>query len=761
MKDQKLMIIIGLTLLGLILRIIFLMVMKGNWPGCDSPTIDALYHHLWAMQIADGNILGGGPYFRAPFYPYFLGLIYSIFGTNFTLVYLLQHIIGVLVVPLVFIISRNYFAPVTAIIAALLTAVNGILIYFESQLLLDFLTVIFFLVFIHFLTIAQKGGKSRFFLFAGLMAGLFAITRPNILAVIPLVCIWIFMIVPDMKIKIRNSLLLMIGIIIFVLPVTLRNITVGNDTVLIASQGGINFYIGNNEQADGYTAMLPGFGHTWQYSDADYEAASSLGKKPGAIKPSEVSSYYYDKAVKYIISSPVHFIKLLIKKLYLFWNRYEISNNNNIYFLTDYIGMSFYPLFLFAVISPLGLIGSILCFFKGRRFWIFPILIFGYMITVVMFFITARFRLPLVPILSIMTAFTIYEIYQAITNKRYRYSIILLISVFVAGVFTWTNFYGHHDSSTAMANYSLGNMFLKKGDYNSARQQYQTALEQASCVPNAHLNLGVIAFYESDTATARLEFEKEIKSCGPSAKAYNNLSMLARLKGDYNRAYAIADTAISYFPNFKEGFMNRITAAFALADTNVIKTAVSGFVDTFPEDIAARFYLGRFLYLTGKLENAEQEFRYIALSSDKDIVSEYDLSEIYSAALPYGYNPEKIRGKSFYHLGLMSVEKGEIDSALYNFKQAASLLPDDPDARHNLALAYDQKGDYQMALDEFRQAITLDSMKAVYYYNYALSLGKTGNYPMAVQMLEKTLSLDPEFDQAKNILQALNAQLNR
>jgi len=761
MKNQKLMIIIGLTLLGLILRIIFLTVMKANWPGWESPTIDALYHHLWAKQIADGNILGGGPYFRAPFYPYFLGLIYSIFGANFTLVYLFQHIIGVLAVPLVFMISRNYFPPAAAIIAALLTAVNGILIYFESQLLLDFLTVILFLVFIYFLTTAQKSGKSRFFLFAGLIAGLFAIARPNILAVMPLVCIWIFMIVPDIKVKIKNSLLLIIGTLIFVLPVTLRNIVVGDDAVLIASQGGINFYIGNNERADGYTALLPGFGHTWQYSDADYEAASNLGKKPGTIKPSEVSSYYYNKSAKYILSSPGHFIKLLIKKFYLFWNRYEISNNNNIYFLTNYIGLSFYPLFLFAVISPLGLIGSVLCFFKGRRFWIFPILIFGYMATVIMFFITARFRLPLAPVLSIMAAYAIYEIYRAIANKRYRYSVVLLVSVLIAVVFTWTNFYGHHDSSTAMANYSLGNMFLKKGDYNSARQQYQTASEQAPCVPNAHLNLGVIAFYESDTAAARYEFENEIEYCGPSAKAYNNLSMLARLKGDYNRAYAIADTAISYFPNFKEGFINRITAAFALADTNVIETAVSGFVDTFPEDIAARYYLGRFLVLTGKPLKAEKEFRYVALSSDKDIVSEYDLSEIYSAALPYGYNPEKIRGKSFYHLGLLSVEKGEIDSALYNFKQAVNFLPDDPDARHNLALAYDQKGKYQPALAEFSRAIELDSTNAIYYYNYALSLGKTGNYPMAVEMLTKALSLDPEFDQAKNVLQALRAQLNK
>jgi len=758
MKNQKIAPVLGLIALGLVLRVIFLLAMKANWPGWDSPTIDALYHHLWAQRIADGDILGGGAYFRAPFYPFFLGMIYSVISENFTVVFIIQHLIGVLAVPLVYIIARSYFSSPVAIIAAFLTAINGILIYFESQLLLDFLTVIFFLVFLYLLIIAQKRDKSSLYFISGLAAGLFAVTRPNILAVLPLVCLWIFLVDYNLKKNIKRCLLVIAGTLLLILPVTLRNATIGGDNVLIASQGGINFYIGNNENADGYTALLPGFGHNWQYSDAEYEAAVHLGKKPGEVKPSEVSSYYYGKAVKYILSSPGHFIRLIIKKLYLFWNRFEISNNNNLYFLIDYIGLSFYPLFLFAILSPLGLAGSILCFFKGRRYWLFPMLIFGYMATVVMFFVTARFRLPIVPLLTIMASFTIYEIVAAFKDKRYKYAWGLLGSVIIIAIFTSTNFYGHHDRSTAMANYSLGNMALKKGDYETARLHYNQALRQASCIPNAHLNLGVIAFYERDTLTARHEFENEINACGVSAKAYSNLAMLARLKGNSNEAYAYADSAVYYFPNFKEAYINRILASLSSSDTMMIKSAVYGYKDAFPSDIAAKYYYGQYLIRTGQTTLAETEFRQVVSSSEKDIVSEYDLSEIYSAALPHGYNPNKIRGRGHYQLGLLFAYNNELDSALHHFQRAVDLIPDDPDARHNLALAYDQQGDFQRAEVEFRRAIAQDSKRAVYYYNYGLSLGKAGDYTQAAAMMEKALELDPEFEKARRVLEALRGR---
>jgi len=758
MKGKELTIIGAITALGLLFRVIFMFALKSDWPGWDSPTIDALYHHLWAQQIASGDILGGGPYFRAPLYPLILGLIYSICGVNLSIVMLLQHLIGALAIPLVYVVAKKYFSRFVGYFAAALTAVNGVLIYFESQLLLDFLTVVFMMLFIYLLTLAQRHNKSKLYFIAGLIAGLFAITRPNILAVIPLVCLWIFLIESNFKTRLKRGLLLIAGALILVLPVTARNIIIGGDNVLIASQGGINFYIGNNERADGFTALLPGFGNTWQYSDAEFEAANNMGKEIGSIKPSEVSDYYYNKSYAYVFSKPIDFIKLIVKKLYLFWNYFEISNNNNLYFLTDYIGMSFIPMFLFAIISPLGLVGALLCFFKDRRYWIFPIIIFGYMFTVIAFFVTGRFRIPVVPLLSITAGFTLYEIYKGWIHRNYKRAIILFASILLAGLFAWTNFYNHHDRSMAMANYSLGNMFMKKGDYQSARAQYEIAINQGHCVPNAYLNLGVIAFYDGDTSSARSYFEEEILNCGPSGKAYNNLSMLARLSGDNRQAYAMADSSVVKFPNFKDAYINRILAAFAENDTILIYRAASDFKMKFPANPAARYYYGMYLMRTHKTEQAKVEFTLVVSSGSKDIVSEYDLSEIYSSSLPYGYNPAKIQGKSYYQLGLIAASDGDLNRALEHFIRAVNLLPDDPDARVNLALAYDGLQDYHKAEVEFNKAIALDSSQAVYYYNYALTLGKMGDYMKAQTMLEKAVQLKPDFSQAQRVLEALKQQ---
>jgi tetratricopeptide (TPR) repeat protein len=748
-----------IAVIGLALRLAFTLTMKAKWPGWDTPAIDALYHHLWAQHIASGQIFSGGPFFRAPLYPYLLAAIYAIFGIKFLTVYIIQNLLGTAAIVLTYLTARELFSKTTAYIAAGLVAINGVLIFFEAQLLLDFLTVDFSLLIVYFLLQAHKKNSLWYYLGAGLWTSLFAITRPNILAVVPLLVIWILFQKRPFKSAIRPGLIFFTGVIILIVPVTLRNVIIGHDNVLIASQGGINFYIGNNETADGCTALLPGKGHSWQYSDAEYDAAIDLGVKPGTLKPSQVSDYYYDKAYKFIFNSPWKFVKLTIKKLYLFWNWYEISNNNSLYFITKYIGLGFYPLYLFAIIAPLGIVGAILCFWRERRYWLLPLVTFGYMATVIAYFVTDRFRLPVIPLLSITAAFAMTEVFSALKQTNYK-MVIKIIAVFLfVGIFSWSNFYNHHDSSNALAHYSLGNVFLSKGNYEKAKNEYNKALSLTARVPHAHTNLGVIAFYEQDTTTARKEFEKEIASSGPTGKAYNNLSLLKRLGGDYLAAYALADSAIMFFPNYKDAYINRVLAAFASKDSMRIKNSADSFVKAFPHDFAARYYNGLYYWSIGQSDSARSEFTYVTTAGGQDIVSEYDLSEIYSAALPYGYNPQKIKGKAYYQLGLIEAGNRNIENTLANFQKAVELSPDDPDAHANLALAYDQSRNYEKALSEFQNAIKLDSTNAIYFFNYALTLGKMGQIRQSEIMLSKAVNIDPGFEAAKAKLAALKQYL--
>ncbi len=741
------------------LRLAVLLVLKAKWPGFDTPSIDALYHHVWAQRIAAGEIFSGGPFFRAPLYPYFLAAVYALFGIDFTVAFLIQILIGVGTVALTFLLARELFDERIAVLAGALAAINGVMVFYELQLLLDFLTAFFFLPILIFLSRRKNRLAAKDFFWAGLFAGLFALTRPNILALVPLFLGWIWLRHGDRRTKLKVSLAFLGALILIIAPVTIRNAVSGGDFVLIASQGGINFYIGNNEKADGRTALLPGKGHTWQYSDAEFEAASAQGLKPGELKPSQVSSYYSAKAWRFIREKPAEFLKLTLKKTYFFWNYFEISNNNNLYFIMRYVGLTFVPLYLFSLFGPLGFVGAVDCLLRPGPRRLFGLTVFAYSLTVIAFFVTDRFRLPVVPLLTISSSYVIYEIVTAVRNNDRRRFLVLGGAVIFVGIFCWSDFYRHHDTNEALAHYSLGNIFLKKGNYEKAAAEYRRAADLAPCVPHAHTNLGVIAFYRGDTAAAREEFANEINSCGPSGKALNNLALLKRLGGDYLSSYSIADSAVRAFPNYREAYINRILAALAADSTALIEKSIFEFVGTFPDDIAARYYRGLNYESKGLPEKAAADYEYAAYSAGKDIVSEYDLSDIYSAALPYGYDPNKIKGKSFFRLGVLAASRGDYARAAECFRNCLNLAPADADARVNLALAYDKLQQFDQAIEQFNAALKLDSLNPVYLFNFALTLGKVRKFHEAESLLARAVELKPDFKEADTRLQLLRRHL--
>jgi len=107
----------------------------------DAPIMDAKYHDQWAQAIRHGQPFHQGPYFRAPLYPYFLALIYSLFGHSYLAPRILQFLIGSLSVVLIYFLGKRTFGPAVGRIAAVLAAVYGTFIYFEGELLIPVLII--------------------------------------------------------------------------------------------------------------------------------------------------------------------------------------------------------------------------------------------------------------------------------------------------------------------------------------------------------------------------------------------------------------------------------------------------------------------------------------------------------------------------------------------------------------------------------------------------------------------------------------------
>jgi 4-amino-4-deoxy-L-arabinose transferase-like glycosyltransferase len=120
-KDRDKIWIAGIFVLALALRIIYLLQIKAN-PHFFSPTMDPLYHDAWAQNIAGGNWIGSKVFFRAPFYAYFLALVYKIFGHSYIVPRVIQHLLGSVSCVLIYSLAKKLFNRTVAIVSGIIAA---------------------------------------------------------------------------------------------------------------------------------------------------------------------------------------------------------------------------------------------------------------------------------------------------------------------------------------------------------------------------------------------------------------------------------------------------------------------------------------------------------------------------------------------------------------------------------------------------------------------------------------------------------------
>jgi 4-amino-4-deoxy-L-arabinose transferase-like glycosyltransferase len=519
---RRALVVFGVALL---LRLVFFFLNRHNNPLFDYPIMDAKYHLEWAQKILAGNFRGDEVFFRAPLYPYFLALLYKIGGAKIGFVILCQHVMGSLSAVLVYALARRFFAIGASLAAGLVAALYWPLIYFEGDLLFETLFVFLTLAFL--VTFAAAAGRrsSVWLAASGAVLGLAAITRPPILVLIPVLPLAIRCSAPPRgkaasawREALRSTALVTAGALVFILPVTARNYIVGRDLVGIASQGGVNFYIGNNPQSDGRTAIVPGTRWDWWggYEDSIRLAETAMGRK---LKPSEVSDYYFRKGMEFILTDPAKSVPLLAHKFYLFWAAGERSNNKYIYFFWHQSGMGKVPLPGFWFVGPLALLGGVLLWPRRRELSLLYLFVLAYTLAIVAFFVNDRFRVPVVPVLAVFAGYAIVHLCGAVRgNKPALWKALPVLAVCAAAVNAdLLRFAENKIDEDALSHYTLGNAYLSRGDTEKAIAEYEEALDRYRrykrpgfliVARNVEYNLGRLYWSKKNCAQAIPHLEK-------------------------------------------------------------------------------------------------------------------------------------------------------------------------------------------------------------------------------------------------------------
>jgi tetratricopeptide (TPR) repeat protein len=535
------------ALAKIVVRVIYLLQIR-NSPTFHSPLVDQLWHWEWAGDILSGSFWGNGAYFRAPLYAYLLAFLRLITDSSFFWVRLLQVLLSACTAFILVKLAEKLFSRTTAVVAGMIYALYGTLVYFDTTLLIPVLFIFLSVLGIYLLIACRKSSSWITWLMAGLVLGLAAITRPNILAVIPFLILWAVLrdrAVLSKSVRLKTVAIMVLGIILPIIPVTVKNIAKSGDFILISSQGGINFYLGNNPDADGLTVVMPELDRAqlpnWQQFIPTTNAIAERESRRG-LSEGEISSFWTHKALDFISDHPGDFLVLTFKKFVYLVSGFEHANNTDIYFdrsqssllsILIWRGPVYFP---FGLLLPFALAGIWL--YRKESYTLWPVYIFlvVYALTVLAFFITARYRLPLVPFLILFASAGIVRL-VAVIRERKNLELSTAIVILVISILAVNRTYFDEGFSNQFQNYlSVGAAFERAGKLGEAEQQYKRALEFYPYSGSAYNDLGYVQMMQGKSDQALNSFRTALQYEPDNPKIYKNLGLLMQRQGNLHGA---------------------------------------------------------------------------------------------------------------------------------------------------------------------------------------------------------------------------------
>ncbi len=539
---------------------------------------DALYNLDWAKQIASGDLWSRAPFFRAPLYPFFLSLLIKVFGEDLYFLRIVQILIGSLSCVLIYLLARRLFDSRIALLASLFACFYAPFVYYQAEFQDMFLIIFLNILLIYLLFLAQKKPSVFRFFLSGIILGLSAIARPNILLFAVFIPFWAFFYFRD-KVTTKTIfifiLFFILGLFLIVLPVVLVNYFAGKDLVIIAWQGGINFYLGNNPYASGYKAVASGIRTSWEgiYFDSINLSRKSTGRE---LSFSQTQTFWLKQGFKFIFGQPFLALKLYLKKIALFLGGYEISENPNIYFFWSHPKNLLKPLlwkkiicFPTGLLLPLAWLGAFLSFREWKRYSLVLGFIFTYMLSVILFFVNSRFRLPAIPFLLIFSAFVIFKI---IGQERLKKKIILIavsVLLIVLGNIDLTN--QMDPVYEAQLHYILGNAYLQQKSYQNAEHEFEKSIQISDKQARGFTGLGVIRSMQGSYEEAERLLNKAIEVDSTEVYAYRYLGFIYGRKKEYLKALYYYHKALVLNPEYGEAYFG---AGYVYANLGDLKKAI-------------------------------------------------------------------------------------------------------------------------------------------------------------------------------------------
>lgn len=690
-------------------------------PDWEQLNVDNYYFHHWAESIAGGNLLGDTTYFRAPLYSLCLGLLYFLAGTSLWVSRLFGLAVGIGSIIMTYLLGRRIFGHRIGFAAAALQIFVPTILYLDAELLSDPLFTLLLQLAVFRSLIWFDGRHPRDGLLAGLSLGMACVTRPTALVFVGLFGLLFWLRKGNLTGPIRGLSLFCLGVGLVVATVFVRNLIVADDPVLIASQGGINLFIGNHATADGVSSSLPEpLGSNWRLGEVRLIAERELGRP---LKPGEVSSFWIDRALEWIAENPGAFALLYLKKLYHSVNSSEVSNNRNLPTFFRKIPLLDRNPIRFGYIFCLAVVGAAAGWSRSTEVRTIVLVICTYIAASALFFFSSRFRLPMLPFYLILAASGAAAIFGSV-RRMDKQAVRLLLAGATAALVTFSTVFVRPAEGRSQPYTSRGLHYFAESDYEEALAQFRTALEIEPDFPEVNLNMGNCFLKLGKGDLARGYLERETSLHPNRAKSYVSLASLALTEGNFGKARDLASVALDIKPYDVTANQARLRAVAGHGEFDVdsLYALVLAALERTHYDISLANEASIILTQRGEVDHAEQILLQ-ALAAKPPPVETDDNMFSRNFRTSFG-NWEKAKGTTCFQLGYI----------------------------------YGRQARYSEAIDFSQRAILKDSSLADAYINLASGYLSIGQPAKADSVLRGAARRFPANESIKLFYQSLNGQ---
>jgi hypothetical protein len=373
-----------------------------------------------AEGLLDGTWPADTPFFFSPYYSYYLASTYLIHQDHFA-PRLFQIFLGILAITLSYRIGYIVFSRNVGIVSAFTLAIYGPVIFYNLEYNVASHVIVFILGAVN-LTLTYRPHKPKRQLFSiGILLGLATISQPQSMILTIPSLLWVIRLHhQSYRLKIITGLTLTAGLAFVLAFPIVHNWTSTGQPMFITSTGARNLYIGNSPEATG------------TFRGVDPEMLY-------AVRHGETS--YLKEVIRFITEAPDKWLLLMIKKsaFMIIGSDAELGSNFNYHYWGELFSSTLRSLNLRYELIILAVLTTIHLLIRNRKTWILYLYIASYYGATILIFVTARYRVPLTPILIILSIGALFEIIKRLRNKDYKV-LILIFAILISYIAVMVRF---------------------------------------------------------------------------------------------------------------------------------------------------------------------------------------------------------------------------------------------------------------------------------------------------------------------------------